>query len=131
MGKSYDSRPLERLEVVAKDHFGSLAQLALAMGYSSKGIFGAYKSQKRNLGNDIYSKLEAIGINTEYIQTGDGEPIISGGLTIKNMVNELSLSARGLLSIIKEGEAVPTDHAAFNALRELLTKGKVKIEAVE
>lgn len=60
----------DRLEQIATDYWGTLGKLAVYMG-KSHAFFYTYKG-KSKFGRKILQELENVGINTEYIETGNG-----------------------------------------------------------
>jgi hypothetical protein len=60
----------DRLEQIATEYWGTLGKLAVQMG-KSHAFFYTYKG-KSKFGRKILQELENVGINTEYIKTGNG-----------------------------------------------------------
>lgn len=67
----------DRLEQIATDYWGTLGKLAVYMG-KSHAFFYTYKG-KSKFGRKILQELENIGINTEYIETGNGSVFAQNG----------------------------------------------------
>jgi hypothetical protein len=90
---------LVRLEEVAKSNGKSLSVLAKELGYSQP-FFYSYKSQGNALGAAVYKDLHKVGINPEYIKTGQGEPLLDKPTKVQE-------TQRGYLSNIKVVKSRP------------------------
>lgn len=63
----------ERLDEVAQEYFKSLSNISKILGLTSQYLYN-YKNRHR-LGASLLAKLGSIGINVEYLKTGEGRKI--------------------------------------------------------
>ncbi|GAB5466948.1 MAG: hypothetical protein Kapaf2KO_23840 [Candidatus Kapaibacteriales bacterium] len=79
--------PFDRLEDLARTKYGSLSKLAQEAGFST-GYFYTYKKRGSDLGEKALNQLkERLGINPEYIKSGEGEPLLNNADTTLTKIN--------------------------------------------
>lgn len=108
----------DRLEEVAKEFYGNLKSVAEQLYITSQAI---YAWRTKGIPYKQYKKLEEIGINPEYIKTGEGPKLILRQETRQYQVMEpRPLYLSSFASMVKQFDLLNISVVQMKELKEAM-----------